>query len=222
MPKSLLIVDDEKNIRFTLHQALEPLEIDIDTAVNGEEALEKVKNKQYAVILLDLKMPGINGMEVLRHISQNYPETRVIIISAYGTIDSAVEAMKLGAVDFLQKPFAPVEIRNITAQVLGREDLDEKTAVDYAAFLELAKKEINEHHFEKSAVYLKKAIAVDSYRPEAYNLLGVLLEISHDLLEAQKNYRVAITLDPSYEPARKNLSRTTMFPPSQGKISWDE
>lgn len=218
----MLIVDDEKNIRFTLHQALEPLEIEIDTAVNGEEALEKLKHKKYALILLDLKMPGIHGMEVLRYISQNFPETRVIIISAYGTIDSAVEAMKLGAVDFLQKPFAPVEIRNITSKVLQREDLDAKTANDYVSFLELAKKEINEHHFEKATTYLKKAIAIDSYRPEAYNLLGALMEISHDLLEAQKNYRVALTLDPSYKPARENLSRTTIFPPSRGKISWDE
>lgn len=222
MQKSLLIVDDEKNIRYTLLQALESLEIDVDTAVNGEEALEKINNKQYSLILLDLKMPGMNGMEVLRHVSRHHPETRIIIISAHGTIDSAVEAMKLGAVDFLQKPFAPMEIRDTIAKVLGREDLNEKNASDYSSFLELAKKDITERHFESAVLHLKKAIAVDSSRPEAYNLMGVLMEISRDLLEAQKNYRVALTLDPSYESARKNLSRTTMFPPSQGKISWDE
>ena len=99
--KSVLIVDDEKNIRLTLSQALEALEVETDTAANGEETLAKLKEKEFCLILLDLKMPGMDGMEVLRRVREIRPDIRVIILTAYGTIESAVEAMKLGAIDFI-------------------------------------------------------------------------------------------------------------------------
>ena len=100
--KPVLIADDEKNIRLTLSQALESLKLETDTAVNGEEALAKLRDKDFGLILLDLKMPGMDGMEVLRQLRQIRPDIRVIVITAYGTIESAVEAVKLGAVDFIQ------------------------------------------------------------------------------------------------------------------------
>jgi len=120
--KSVLIVDDEKNIRLTLSQALEALGVETDTATNGEEALAKLKEKGFGLILLDLKMPGMDGMEVLRRVREIRPDIRVIIITAYGTIESAVEAMKLGAVDFIQKPFSPDEIRGLVSRVMDREN----------------------------------------------------------------------------------------------------
>src|SRR5512136_524743 len=109
--KSVLIVDDEKNILLTLSQSLEVLQLETDTAINGEEALTKLKEKDFGLILLDLRMPGIDGMEVLRQVREIRPDIRIIMISAYGTIEVAVEAMKLGAVDFIQKPFSPEEVR---------------------------------------------------------------------------------------------------------------
>ena len=69
-------------------------------------------------MFLDLKMPGMDGMEVLRQINDNWPKIRVIIITAHGTIDTAVEAIKSGAVDFIQKPFSPGEIRELANLVL--------------------------------------------------------------------------------------------------------
>ena len=104
---AILVVDDEKNIRLTLSQSLEPLGIPVQTAANGEEALQKLREGQFGLVFLDLKMPGMDGMDVLRRIKDDWPSVRVIIITAYGTIESAVEAMKLGAVDFVQKPFSP-------------------------------------------------------------------------------------------------------------------
>lgn len=109
--KRILIVDDEKNIRLTLSHALEPLGIETKTAANDEEALAMLERGEFDLMLLDLKMPGMGGMEVLQRVREIRPEIRVIIITAFGTIESAVEAMKLGAVEFLQKPFAPKEIR---------------------------------------------------------------------------------------------------------------
>jgi DNA-binding response OmpR family regulator len=207
--KSILIVDDEKNIRLTLSQALEVLEVETDTAANGEEALVKLKEREFGLILLDLKMPGMDGMEVLRRVREIRPDIRIIIITAYGTVESAVEAMKLGAVDFIQKPFSPEEIRELVSRVMDREKLDEKKAVDYGLSLELAKRCIGDRHFDAATEHMRKAISLDPGRPEAFNLLGALMEIQGDRAEAQKNYRAALSLDPSYEPAIKNLQRST-------------
>jgi len=207
--KSVLIVDDEKNIRLTLSQALEILEVETDTAANGEEALSKLKEKEFGLILLDLKMPGMDGMEVLRQVSEIRPDIRIIIITAYGTVESAVEAMKLGAADFIQKPFVTEEIRELVSRVIGREKLDEKKAVDYGSSIELAKRCIGDRHFDAAIEHMRKAISLDPGRPEAFNLLGALMEIQGDRIEAQKNYRVALSLDPSYEPVIKNLQRAT-------------
>jgi DNA-binding response OmpR family regulator len=207
--KPILIVDDEKNIRLTLSQALETLGAEIDTAANGEEALTKLKEEEFGLILLDIRMPGMDGMEVLRRVRDIRPDIRIIMITAYGTIESAVEAMKLGAVDFLQKPFDPEEIRELVSRVMDRDKLDERKVVDYASYLELAKKCIGDRHFDAALEHVRKAVFIDPGRPEAFNLLGGLMEIQGDRAEAQKNYRAALSLDPSYEPAIQNLHRST-------------
>lgn len=207
--KPILVVDDEKNIRLTMAQSLAPLDIPIQTAVNGEEALQKLRKVPFGLVYLDLKMPGKDGMEVLRQIKEDWPKTRVIIITAHGTIETAVEAMKLGAVDFIQKPFSPGEIRELTEQVLEREALDAETAVDYRALIELTKRHISDRGFAAARETARKAIAADPGQPEAYNLLGALHEIKEDWLDAQKCYRAALEIDPTYKPARANLERTT-------------
>ncbi|MBI4776067.1 MAG: response regulator [Deltaproteobacteria bacterium] len=211
--KPILVVDDEKNIRLTMSQSLEPLEIPVQTAVNGEEALQKLQRESFGLVFLDLKMPGMDGMEVLRRIKDDWPKTRVIIITAHGTIESAVEAMKLGAVDFIQKPFSPGEIRELATTVLEREALDEENAIDYRSLIELAKRHISDRSFALARETARKAIAADPAQAEAYNLLGALLEIKGDRLEAQKFYRAALDIDPTFKAAWANLDRTT---------SWDK
>jgi DNA-binding NtrC family response regulator len=213
--KAILIVDDEKNIRLTLSQAIQSSEIDTETAVNAEEALEKLKEKSFSLMLLDLRLPGMSGMELLREVTNVRPDIKVIIITAYGTIESAVEAMKHGAVDYIQKPFSPDEIRELVSKVLHRDELVEEEATDYDSKLELAKKNIQEQHFEAAIEHAKNAIALDSSRPEAHNLLGVLLEIQGKADDARREYRLAISVDPSYEPARKNLHRLTGWEPDE-------
>ena len=211
--KPILIVDDEKNIRLTLSRALETLGVEVDSAQDGEEALVKLKEKEFGLILLDLHMPGVDGMEVLRQVREIRPDIRVVIITAYGTVELAVEAMKLGAVDFVQKPFVPEEIRKMVIRVIDREKLDEQKVTDYATSIELAKKSITDRHFDAAAEHVRKAISLDPGRSEAFNLLGAVMEIYGDYDEAQKNYRAALSLDPSYKPAIKNLQRST-------KVTW--
>ncbi|MBN1123598.1 MAG: response regulator [Sedimentisphaerales bacterium] len=205
----ILIVDDEKNIRMTISQALSDMDVQTETAVNGEEALLKLKDANFGLVLLDLRMPGMDGMEVLAQLSIDRPDIRVVIITAHGTIDSAVEAMKLGVVDFIQKPFTPKEIRDLVSTMIKRETLKKGKNQDYETCLELAKKCVNNRHFEAAEEHMKKAISLDTYRPEAYNFLGALCEIRGDILKGQKYYRVSLSLCPTYKPARFNLGRST-------------
>lgn len=207
----ILVVDDERNIRMTMSQSLEPLGLPVETAVNGEEALSKLRAATFGLVFLDLRMPGLDGMEVLRIIRRTWPRLRVIIITAHGAVDSAVEAMKLGAVDFVQKPFSPGEIRDLAQRVFERETLDAEEAVEYGALIQLAKRHITDGMFEDARVAVKKAIAEDPGHPEAYNLLGALFEIGGDHLEAVKFYHAASDIDPTYKTARANLERITSW-----------
>lgn len=213
----ILIVDDEKNIRMTIRQSLADMDVETDAAVNGEEAFSKLKDADFGLVLLDLRMPGMDGMEVLEKLRKDRPDIRVVIITAHGTIDSAVDAMKLGAVDFIQKPFTPKEIRDLVAKVIQRETLDEEKSQDYESCLELAKRCAADRHFEAASEHVKKAISLDSSRAEAFNFLGALYEIQGNKLEGQKNYRAALSLDPTYKPGQDNLSRSTGARPAANK-----
>ena len=100
----ILIVDDEKSIRRTLKEILEFEKYTVDEAIDGLDCLTKVKQNNYDVILLDIKMPNLDGMEALDRIQVISPDTPVVMISGHATIDTAVEAVKKGAFDFISKP----------------------------------------------------------------------------------------------------------------------
>jgi DNA-binding response OmpR family regulator len=219
---AVLIVDDEKNILLTLGLALENLSVSVDTADTGAGALDKLAGGSYDLLLLDLRLPDLDGMEILRRISQMRPEIKVIIITAYGSIDLAVEAMKLGAVDFLQKPFDTAEVRAMVSRVLDRETQEKQRGRDYEHYLDLACRRIREGQFDPARVYAEKAVFLDPQRPEAFNILGGLHETRLNRQEAHKNYRVALELDPTFEPASRNLQRLTSRPYTQFGIVWDD
>ena len=103
MPK-ILIIDDERSIRSTLKEILEYENYTVDEAENGEVGLDLLSKTKYDVVLCDIKMPKIDGLEVLNRAMEFTPDTPFIMVSAHGTIDTAVEATKKGAYDFLQKP----------------------------------------------------------------------------------------------------------------------
>ncbi|HEY0732191.1 MAG TPA: sigma-54 dependent transcriptional regulator, partial [Chitinophagaceae bacterium] len=100
----ILIIDDEKAIRKTLSEILSFEGYEIEEAADGEEALRMFKSKSYDVVLCDIKMPKVDGIEFLQQATDHNPDTPVIMISGHGNIETAVEAVKKGAYDFIQKP----------------------------------------------------------------------------------------------------------------------
>ncbi len=101
---NILVIDDERAIRNTLKEILEYEKHHVCLAENGIEGLEKLKKDQFDALLLDIKMEGLDGMEVLEQVAKNYPDLPVIMISGHGNVDTAVKAIKMGAFDFIEKP----------------------------------------------------------------------------------------------------------------------
>jgi two-component system response regulator HydG len=106
-PGKVLIIDDDESMRIGCTQALEMSGFAVNSASSGAEGLEKAGRESFDVVLLDMKMPGLSGLEVLPLLKREAPNTMIIMITAYATIDSAVEATKLGAYNYLPKPFTP-------------------------------------------------------------------------------------------------------------------
>ncbi len=112
----------------------------------------------------------MDGMELLKQAVAKYPEIKIVLISAHGTVDNAVEAMKFGAWDFLQKPFTPKELRNLVHNVLATETTETETESDYQASLKSAKNSARKRDFDNAIARAKKAIGVDPSKPEAFDL----------------------------------------------------
>lgn len=121
--KRLLIIDDEENMRHMLSALLKKSGYIVDTASDGYEGLQMVSQTEYNFVLCDIKMPNMDGMEFLKSAGDTIKATTVIMMSAYGTIDTAVKAMKLGAYDYISKPFKTDEVRLALKKAEERESL---------------------------------------------------------------------------------------------------
>jgi len=125
-PVKILIVDDEVNLLQSLSDVLKRKGYSVATAQNGLEALGKLKERYFNIAIVDLKMPKMGGMELLEVIKERYPQTLVVVLTGYGTIKSAVDAIKKGAHSYLIKPFRPDEIILITNKIMEEENLREE------------------------------------------------------------------------------------------------
>ncbi|HWP45405.1 MAG TPA: response regulator, partial [Blastocatellia bacterium] len=101
---SVLVVDDEEGIRRTLSGVLDDEGLAVETAASGEECLAAFERRIFSCVLLDVWLPGLDGIETLKRLKSAYPETAVIMISGHGSIETAVRATRLGALDFIEKP----------------------------------------------------------------------------------------------------------------------
>ncbi len=119
----ILVVDDEEIVRESLSSWLQEDGYSVGTAADGKTAISRIKSESWAVLLVDLKMPGVDGLQVLEEARKLRPDASVIIMTAYATVDTAVQAMKLGAYDYLVKPFEPEELSLMMKKLIAQQDL---------------------------------------------------------------------------------------------------
>ncbi len=123
--KPILVVDDEAIVRESIRDWLTDAGYQVATAESGEEALEMVEKQDFSLIVVDLRLPGMHGIDVLKEVKTKRPEIKSIVITAYPTDLSAAEAKKLGAIDYLVKPIAPDDLERVI-----RETVRESEKVD--------------------------------------------------------------------------------------------
>lgn len=116
--RRILIVDDDSSMRLALSETLESCGYDVESADNGSEALQKFQAQSFEVVVTDMRMPRLGGMDVLKGVKKISPQTPVILITAYGTVSTAVEAMKEGASEFIMKPFSLDDLQGVVKNVL--------------------------------------------------------------------------------------------------------
>lgn len=120
---NILVIDDEESMRDSCRQTLYRKINRVEVAEDGLTGLVMLQKESFDLVILDLKMPGLSGMEVLKKIKQEYPEVVIVVITGYATVESAVEAMRSGAYDFIPKPFTPTGLRAIVERALDRREL---------------------------------------------------------------------------------------------------
>ena len=208
MNKRILIVDDETNVRLNFRTTLETEGYEIFEARSGEQAVRLLAEHSFALAILDVRMPGMDGLELLAKMRESGIKVRAMVVTAYGDVPHAVKALKLGAIDFLEKPLHPEDLRKIVAEILDRHARqDDSPGETFSARLVAAKRCLNLHAFAKARLHLAKALELNSKSAEAFNLAGVLAELFEDYDKAKKYYGRAINLDKNYEPAQQNMRR---------------
>jgi DNA-binding NtrC family response regulator len=114
--EQVLVVDDEDTVRSVLFQVLSEDGFVVSKAASGEEALERLQEKSFALVITDIKMPGITGLELQQKIKAQYPDTQVVIITSHASLGTAISAMRHGAYDYLFKPFGDLDLISASAK----------------------------------------------------------------------------------------------------------
>jgi two-component system response regulator FlrC len=130
----ILVVDDEEGVRSFLAESLEIDGHQVEEAANGHEALERLRSRSFDLVLTDLRMPGMDGLELLQKVQAEQPEVEFIVLTAHGNVENAVQAMKLGAFDYIQKPVSgPAELRLLATRALERRRMRDQEEISRAS-----------------------------------------------------------------------------------------
>ena len=208
MSSRILIVDDEPNVRLNYRITLELEGYEVFEAGSAALALEELLQRSFAIAILDMRMPGMDGLQLLAKMREVGITVPAMIVTAYSDVPHAVKAMKLGAIDFLQKPLRPEDLRRIVAEILKRHaPQKDHPAETYNSHIVAAKRCLNFRSFAMARIHLVKALELNTKAVEAFNLAGVLAEMLEDLDKARRYYCHAIKLDKKYEPAQQNMRR---------------
>ena len=167
--ENVLIVEDHDRLREQLGRFYEEEGYKVVTAACGEEAIERLAREKFAIVVSDVKMPGVDGFQLARHIREKYADTDIILITAFGYIKQAVEAMKLGASDYITKPFQPEAIRLVSEKLIEKRRLIEEVR-------DLRQRVQEEHKFENILSKSPKMLKVfDLIRSLAETDSGVMI-----------------------------------------------
>jgi DNA-binding NtrC family response regulator len=211
MNEKILIVDDEPNVRLSYRVALETEGYVVSEAHCGAKALDELAAGSFALAILDMRMPEMDGLELLAEMRNRGLTTPSVIITAFGEVPHAVRAMKLGAIDFLKKPITPEALRSIVSEVVSRHETSATPRVpprdDFDSHIVTAQRLLNLQDFTRAKKHLVRALELNDKSAEAFNLTGVLFEMQEDYDRAKKYYGQAIKLDKRYEPAQQNMRR---------------
>jgi DNA-binding response OmpR family regulator len=197
-------------VRLNYRIALETEGFEIFEAVSAANALEELLERSFDLAILDMRMPGMDGLQLLAKMREVGITVPAMIVTAYSDVPHAVQAMKLGAIDFLQKPLRPEELRRIVAEILKRHAPAPQKGhqvESYNSHIVAAKRCLNLRSFAMARIHLVKALELNTKSVEAFNLAGVLAEMLEDIDKARKYYGQAIKLDKNYEPAQQNMRR---------------
>jgi DNA-binding NtrC family response regulator len=167
--KKVLVIDDEQIVLDSIRKILKDKDCEVDVSLSGREGLGLALNKNYDVVLTDIRMPDIGGMRVLRDIKRAKPSLPVVMITGYATVQSAVQAMHLGAMEYLEKPFTPEKIIEVVSTAVHRAatlPVEEQALIHKEEVIKVLERAASDSDFIHTLLY-KGAEALD-----AYNLTG--------------------------------------------------
>lgn len=187
MMRKVLIVDDTKNIRLLLTKCLQLEGYEVTTAGDGLLALELIKNNDFDLIFLDIKLPEIRGTEVLKRIREMGLKTPVIIITAYATVKNAVDCTQLGAVAYVQKPFTADKIRSVLSEFHVRQQ--NVPEIDMEKLIGGAENLLKNKAYSEALELLAKAISKELTNPNLFLLIAKAYEGLGNVEFADKYYK---------------------------------
>ncbi|QSZ27525.1 response regulator [Aceticella autotrophica] len=185
--KQVLVVDDTKSIRMLLSTCLQIEGYKVITARDGYTALNLFDREIFDLAFLDIKMPELSGTEVLRRIRNKAITTPVIIMTAFGTVKNAVECTKMGAVEYLKKPFTAERIKDILKE-MGISNIDNGFNNEFDKMIEDIKIYIKQQQYITAIELLKKAISLRPSDYRVYKLFSIAYKCIGNLNEAAKFY----------------------------------
>jgi len=206
--KRILIVDDEPNVRLNYRITLELEGYQVDETGLSTEALKKVKVDKFDLVVLDMRMPRMGGLDLLAAMRAQRVMTPAIIITAFSDVPNAVRAIQLGASDFLQKPLRPEDLRRVVHEVLARNDQSKAPELaDFKRSADEARRLMQSGDLVAAKGHVLHAIELNTNSPDSFNLAGELAERTGDIERARKLFEAAIKLDGNNIAAKEGLRR---------------
>jgi DNA-binding NtrC family response regulator len=174
--RKILVIDDEQIVLDSVRKILTQENFEVDTAISSRKGLDLATGKEYDLVLSDIRMPEIGGMRVLRDIKRSKPSLPVVIITGYATVQSAVQAMKLGATDYIEKPFTPEELVkavHIAIETASKQAPEEQRVIHKDEILKVLERAARDSDFAES-LFFNGADSLEEYGLTGPEKLAIL------------------------------------------------